>query len=52
MLTDRERAELHMRLQEIAQDAETAAALDAVRRATALRHQGREQRHDPPLRMR
>ena len=52
MLPDRERAELHVRLQEISEDAETAAALDAVRLATALRTRDRDHSHDPPLRMR
>lgn len=52
MLTDQERAELHLRLQEISEDAETAEALDALRLATALRNRTDEQRREPPLRMR
>lgn len=52
MLTDRERAELHVRLQEISQDAEAAAAHEAARLATALRPHARGQSQDPPLRMR
>lgn len=52
MLTERERAELHLRLQEISEDAETAAALDAVKLATALRHRTVDHHRDPPLRMR
>ena len=52
MLTDREREDLRTRLQEIAEDAERAAALDAVRLATALRRPAQEHHHDPPLRMR
>ena len=51
MLTDEERAELHLRLQEIEADAELAAALAASRLATAL-HQPRERHDEPPLRMR
>jgi len=52
MLTEQERAELRLRLQAISEDAETAAALDDVRRATALRRSSGDQHHDPPLRMR
>ena len=52
MLTERERAELHLRLQEISEDADAAAALDAVRLATALRHHTEDRHRDPPLRMR
>jgi hypothetical protein len=52
MLTEREQADLHLRLQQIAEDAETAKALDAVRLATALRQRAQDHRHEPPLRMR
>ena len=50
MLTDEERAELHIRLQEIAEDADLSAALAASRLATALQQHRLED--VPPLRMR